>query len=117
MLGVSPHTLICVLLQNTTEGSKHFEFGRHIIRLSLLLPYYSLTPVQPSAPTHAIMEGPALLLTLAPVMRGGLECSVKQVGKTLMRYHQLPIYSSRQLPINYFIACCNSYLFLCLLSN
>ena len=37
VLGVSPHTLICVLLQNTTEGSKHFEFGRHIIKLSLFI--------------------------------------------------------------------------------
>ena len=27
------------------------------------------------------MEGPAQLLTLAPVMWGGLECSVKLVGE------------------------------------
>ena len=44
VLGVSPHTLICILLQNTTEGSKQVEFGWHIIWLSItfitiLLPF------------------------------------------------------------------------------
>ena len=34
---------------------------------------------QPSVPVPAKMEGPAQLLTLAHVMWGGLECSVKQV--------------------------------------
>ena len=35
--------------------------------------------MQPSAPVLVKMEGPAQLLTLAPVMWGGLERSVKQV--------------------------------------
>ena len=43
----------------------------------LLLSNVSL--FQPSAPAPVKMEGPALLLTLVPVMLGGLECSVKQV--------------------------------------
>ena len=30
------------------------------------------------------MEGPAQLLTLAPVMWGGLECNVKLVGEWLI---------------------------------
>ena len=36
-------------------------------------------PLQPSVPIPVKMEGPAQLLTLAPVMWGGLERSVKQV--------------------------------------
>ena len=35
--------------------------------------------LQQLAPVPAKMEGPAQLLTLALVMWGGLECSVKQV--------------------------------------
>ena len=37
--------------------------------------------LQPPAPIHVKMEGPAQLLTLALVMWGGQECSVKQVGE------------------------------------
>ena len=37
-------------------------------------------PLQPSVPVPVKMEGPALLLTLALVMWGGLERSVKQVN-------------------------------------
>ena len=39
-----------------------------------------LQPVQPDVTVPVRMEGPAQLLTLAPVLWGGLECSVKQVG-------------------------------------
>ena len=39
----------------------------------------SVSLFQPSAPAPVKMEGPAQLPTLAPVMWGGLECSVKQV--------------------------------------
>ena len=48
---------------------------------------------QPSVPVLAKMEGPAQLLTLAPVMWGGLECNVKQVqyrdllGSVALSYH------------------------------
>ena len=44
------------------------------------------------------MEGPALLLTLVPVMRGGLECNVKQVqyrdllGSVTLSYYS-PVHS------------------------
>ena len=37
--------------------------------------------LQPPAPILVKMEGPAQLLTFAPVMWGGQECSVKQVGE------------------------------------
>ena len=46
--------------------------------------------LQPPAPIHVKMEGPALLLTLAPVMWGGQECSVKQVGETLVSNYIMP---------------------------
>ena len=41
--------------------------------------YCIIVSVQPSAPVPVKMEGSAQLLTLAHVMWGGLECSVKQV--------------------------------------
>ena len=49
--------------------------------------------VQPSAPAHAKMEGPAQLLTLALVMWGGLECSVKQVltETAICRFGSVPL--------------------------
>ena len=53
---------------------------------------------QPSVPVPAKMEGPAQLLTLAHVMWGGLECSVKQVqyrallGSVTLSYHS-PVHS------------------------
>ena len=40
-----------------------------------------LSSLQPLVTAHAKMEGPAQLLTLAPVMWGGLECGVQQVGE------------------------------------
>ena len=40
-----------------------------------------LWPIQHPVPNPVRMEGPAQLLTLAPVMWSGRECSVKQVGK------------------------------------
>ena len=39
---------------------------------------------QPSVPVPVRMEGPAQLLTLAPVMLGGQECSAKQVHYELL---------------------------------
>ena len=48
---------------------------------------------QPTVPVPVKMEGPAQLLTLAHVMWGGLECSVKQVqyrdllGSVSLSYH------------------------------
>ena len=44
------------------------------------------TPVQLSVPVPVKMEGPAQLLTLALVMWGGQECSVKQVGEVLISF-------------------------------
>ena len=46
--------------------------------------------LQPPAPIHVRMEGPAQLLTLAPVLQDGWECSVKQVGKTLVSNYIMP---------------------------
>ena len=43
-----------------------------------MLPYCMFI-VQPCVPVPVKMEGPAQLPTLAPVMWGGRECSVKQV--------------------------------------
>ena len=43
-----------------------------------------LISVQLCVPVPVKMEGPAQLLTLVPVMWGGQECSVKQVGEGLM---------------------------------
>ena len=45
----------------------------------------SLSPLQQFVSTPVKMEGPAQLLTLAPVLWGGLGCSVKQVGKRVSR--------------------------------
>ena len=42
--------------------------------------------MQPSVPVSVKMEGPAQLLTLALVMWGGRECSVKQVGEGVMSF-------------------------------
>ena len=55
--------------------------------------------LQLSAPACVKMEGPAQLLTLAPVLWGGLERSVKQVqyrdllGSVTLSYHS-PVYSA-----------------------
>ena len=46
--------------------------------------------VQPSVPVPVKMEGPAQLLTLAPVMWGGWECSVKQVHTEIVHYSRTP---------------------------
>ena len=42
--------------------------------------------IQHLVPHPVKMEGPALLLTLAPVMWDGLECSVKLVGVRLINW-------------------------------
>ena len=53
---------------------------------------------QPSVPVPVKMEGPAQLLTLAPVLWGGVECSVKQVqyrdllGSVTLSYYS-PVHS------------------------
>ena len=51
-----------------------------------------LFKLQPSVPVPVKMEGPAQLLTLAPVMWGGLECSVKQVHTVQNRDWHLWMY-------------------------
>ena len=42
--------------------------------------------IQHLVPNSVRMEGPAQLLIDAPVMLGGLECSVKQVGERLINW-------------------------------
>ena len=44
------------------------------------------------------MEGPAQLLTLAPVMWGGLECSVKQV-QYMLRQSKANVHACMLLPL------------------
>ena len=45
----------------------------------------SLLPTQHRVPGPVKMEGPAQLLTLAPVMWGGQECNAKLVGESLTK--------------------------------
>ena len=47
----------------------------------IIIIVFPLWPIQHLVPNPVRMEGPAQLLTLVPVMWGGQECSVKQVGE------------------------------------
>ena len=77
-----------------------YVYGLIIIGLCFLLrlvmiPLVSMLSIsQPPAAAPAKMEGPAQLLTLAPVMWGGLERSVKQVREWVTRQMQLAFYST-----------------------
>ena len=60
-----------------------------------MIPFVSMLSIsQPFASVLAKMEGPAQLLTLAPVMWDGLERSVNQVREWVTRQMQIAFYST-----------------------
>ena len=69
-------------LEGSVKQASSVESANIIVYLT---PHsFNLYTMQPSAPVPVKLEGPAQLLTLAPVMWGGLECSVKHVGERLI---------------------------------
>ena len=59
--------------------------GIVMVQLNKLV--FSLLPIQHLVPNPVRMEGPAQLLTHAPVMWGGRECNVNLVGERLTNWY------------------------------
>ena len=66
------------------------------------------SPIQKLVTNHVKMEGPAQLLTPAPVMSDGLEINVKLVGERLINWYYI-LSDNRAISLFTYFACAMMY--------